>query len=267
MDYTVASVDKALGLLFLVAQQPGLGVTELARRSGNTKARAFRLLDTLEHRGLVQRQADTATYSIGYKAIYLGTSAQEQISLVRLARDYLPGFGARCNENVLVLVRDGMETLCIARWESPHAVRVHTPLGNRKPLHIGASGKLLLAFAPTEVRETVLGGELRRLTANTFADRRSLVEELARIRERDYSASFGEADAGTVSVAAPIRDARGMVVGSLSTSGPASRITRKDVPFFADLVRAGARDLATELGYPLPSTTPPSDPLGRPLST
>ena len=153
MDYTVAAVDKALGLLFLVAQHPGLGVTELAKRSGNTKARAFRLLGTLEQCGLIRRQADSAGYSLGYKALLLGSAAQEQLSLVRMAKASLPDFVKRCNESVLVRVREGLETVCIAWLDAPHAVRVHTQMGNRRPLYAGASGKLLLGHAPPQIQE------------------------------------------------------------------------------------------------------------------
>lgn len=61
MDYTVAAVDEAVKLLLLVAQQPGLGLSEVARRSGTGKARAFRLLTTLEQRDLVRRRGEPAT--------------------------------------------------------------------------------------------------------------------------------------------------------------------------------------------------------------
>ena len=89
MDYNVASVDEALGLLMLVAQNPGLGVTELSKRSEITKARAFRLLSTLERRGFVQRSGDAATYHLGYNALLVGLAADEQVSLVRQAGKYL----------------------------------------------------------------------------------------------------------------------------------------------------------------------------------
>ncbi len=55
MAYTVDAVSEAMKLLFLVAETPDKGVTELAKLSGNTKARAFRLLTTLEQSGMVQR--------------------------------------------------------------------------------------------------------------------------------------------------------------------------------------------------------------------
>ena len=114
-DYTVAAVDHALALLLLVAHSPGLGVSELAARSGNTKARTFRLLYTLEQRRLVQRRGRTAAYWLDVQALYLGIAAQEQVDLVRLARPYLLNLAAACNENVQIRVRDGLESVCVDR--------------------------------------------------------------------------------------------------------------------------------------------------------
>jgi IclR family KDG regulon transcriptional repressor len=249
MNYTVEAVEKALGLLFLVAQQPGLGVTELAKRSGNTKARAFRLLNTLEQSGLVQRQGESTTFSLGYKAVTLGASAQEQLSLVRLAENYLPNIGMRCNENVFVRVRDGLETVCVARWEAPHAVRVYTVIGNRRPLYVGASGKLLLAFASPEIQEAVLSSDLKRLTANTIVDRNKLEAELVQIRQNGYSASFGEADTDAAAVAAPVRNANGYVVATLSIAAPANRMNHENLSKFIELAQIGAHEFSIELGH------------------
>lgn len=126
MSYTVDAVSKAIELLFLVAEEGGKGVTELARLSGNTKARAFRLLTTLEESGLVRRQTPMATYSLGYRALIIGSAAQAQLSLISVAKDILEPIGRECNESVLVRIRDGAETVCVAWWDAPHALRVQS---------------------------------------------------------------------------------------------------------------------------------------------
>lgn len=249
MDYTVDAVDKAVGLLFLVAQQPGLGVTELAKRSGNTKARAFRLLGTLEQSGLLQREGESSNYSLGYKALFLGAAAQEQLSLVRMAKKHLLDIGVRSNENVMIRVRDGLESVCIAWQDSTHAVRIHTEIGDRKPLYAGASGKLLLAFAPPEIQAAVLDGDLQQFTPNTIVDRTNLEQELAKIKADAYSVSFAERTSEATAVAAPIRDARGDVIASFSIAGPTNRMSKESIPAFIDLAKMGARNFSIELGY------------------
>ena len=65
MSYTVDALQDALSVLKIVAHSPGLGVSEIARRSGYTKARTYRFLLTFEAAGFVQRQGDAATYTLG----------------------------------------------------------------------------------------------------------------------------------------------------------------------------------------------------------
>jgi IclR family transcriptional regulator, KDG regulon repressor len=247
VDYTVAAVDEALGLLFLVAQYPGLGVTELAKRSGNTKARAFRLLSTLEQRGLVQHQSGQPVYQLGFQALQLGAAAQEQVDLVRLANSCLLDIGARCNENTQVRVRDGLDSVMVAGWESTQTVRVHA--GNRRSLHAGSSGKVLLAYAPEEIRQAVLSSELQQFTPNTIIHRSKLAKELLNIKARGYGTSFGEFALDAASVAAPVRDSTGNVIATLSIAGPSSRIRHDNSQLFIDLALLGAKTLSQALGY------------------
>ncbi|HTD02390.1 IclR family transcriptional regulator [Undibacterium sp.] len=248
-DYTVAAVDEAIALLLFVAQNPGLGVTELAERSGNTKARTFRLLYTLEQRGMVHKDGESPTYSLGYKSLYVGVAAQEQVSLVRIAASELRDIGAKCNENVQLRVRDGLETVCVARWESTQAVRVHGNVGNRRPLHAGASGKVLLAFAPEEVRQAVLTSNLVRFTPETITQRSKLTQEIAKIVKLGYSVSISEMSDGAVAVAAPVFDVTGNIVASLSIAGPSSRLTADNLPAFVQLVQDHALRLSASMGF------------------
>ncbi|SPK72749.1 putative transcriptional Regulator, IclR family [Cupriavidus taiwanensis] len=249
MTYIVEAVDEALGLLMLVAEHPSLGVTELARRAGLTKARAFRLLTTLEHRGLIARESPAAVYKLSYNALLVGNAAREQFDLVKLVGPRLAAIGAACGENVIVRVRDGLESVCVARHESTQSVRVHTEIGNRRPLHVGASGKLLLAFAAPEVVEAVLARQLERFTAKTIIEPQALREELAAIRAAGYAVSVGERDADAVSAAAPLRDHSGAAVASLSIASPASRTTRQALDRHVAMVVAEAANLSRALGY------------------
>lgn len=249
MEYTVAAVDEALGLLILVADHPGLGVTELAKRSGNTKARAFRLLSTLEQRAFVQRTGDPATYRLGHKSLLLGLAAREQVSLVHLAEKYMAQLGDRFNENVQVRVRDGLHSLCVARWITTHELRIRADIGQPRPLHAGASGKVLLAYAPEEIRQAVLSTELERFTSSTILQRSKLAQELAKVRAQGYAMSNSEVVADIVAVAAPVWDSTGHANATLSIAVPASRVPQGGMEAMAREVVRSAIELSRELGY------------------
>jgi len=176
-------------------------------------------------------------------------NAQEQVSLVRIAASELRDIGAKCNENVQLRVRDGLETVCVARWESTQAVRVHGNVGNRRPLHAGASGKVLLAFAPEEVRQAVLTSNLVRFTPETITQRSKLTQEIAKIVKLGYSVSISEMSDGAVAVAAPVFDVTGNIVASLSIAGPSSRLTADNLPAFVQLVQDHALRLSASMGF------------------
>lgn len=156
MNYIVDSVDSALKLLSLVAEHPGLGVTELSNRLGINKSRTYRMLCTLEHNRFVLQDERTTTYALGPQAFVIGVAASQQNILVRAAQKYMLALNQSINETIVLRVREGLETVCVARCETTHQVRSVGAVGNRRSIISGASGKLLLAFAQDAIRNEFL---------------------------------------------------------------------------------------------------------------
>jgi IclR family transcriptional regulator, KDG regulon repressor len=252
MDYTVAAVDEAIKLLFLVAGQPGLGLTELAKRAGITKARTFRLLTTLEQRDLVKRRGDPVSYCLSFQALHLGAAAHAQNDLVQSVREPIERLGRRFNETVAVRVRDGLETVSIARWESTQSLRVHGEVGQRHILYAGASSKILLAFAPPDVIEAVLAQERERFTPKTLVAKTALLAEIKRVREQGYAVSAGERVPDTAAIAVPIRDGSLDVVAALVLSLPATRMKGLEGQLL-EALRTEALEVSRRLGYRPPA--------------
>jgi len=248
VQYTVAAVLEAMSLLTLVASHPGLGVTDLARRSGNTKARAFRLLVTLEECGFVRQNPQDASYTLGYAAVTLGLAAQEQISLVKVANVHLAALGKEFNENLAILVRDGLESVVIVKWDCSHELRTINDIGRRRPLHVGASGKVLLAHAPVEIQKAVMSGELQRLTTNTIMAKSKLSKEMGKALELGYSVSDSEAVGDVIALAAPVFDSLGQCIASLSMSMPKSRAP-ESIDAQVTSLKATAQKISRDLGW------------------
>lgn len=250
MVYTVDAVDQAIALLFFVAEHPGLGVSELARRRGMSKARAYRLLYTLEQRNLVRKSDDAkAGYFLGYSALYLGVSAQAQSSLIQAAKPVLAALGQEVNETCQVRVPEALGSVCVARWESSQYLRVYTKLGNRRPLQRGASGKIFLAFQPDILR--LLKSALEKEGNIAELEHIQQLEncELADIRNQGYSVSQGEYAPDVVAFAVPVRDASAQVVAALSMTCPASRTPQPRWASLVDALKGSAHTLSQALGY------------------
>jgi len=249
MSYTISSVDRAFALLEALAENADIGVTELAERTGNTKSLVFRLLYTLERRGYVQKDPVTRTYALGYRSLFLADHVRQQSRLIVTAQPYLDGLVESTHENVFLVVREDVYSVCIAMRESPQPLRLYAQRGRRGPLHAGGGPKVLLAFAPDEVQQRVLRSQLKGFTETSITDPKSLATALVEIRTTGFSRSYGELDPDAFSFAAPLRDHTGTVVAALSVAGPVRRMTHDVANHHAKAVKDAAAGLSRDLGY------------------
>jgi IclR family KDG regulon transcriptional repressor len=223
-DYRIAAVDRALMVLEALAERPDQGVTQLARRLGLTKTIVFRLLQTLEARGFVARDPRGATYALGYRMSILGERAGRQRGLLAAAAGPMDALRDATSENVNLVVREDRHSLVLATRAGRHAIRLFAEAGRRGPLHAGGGSQLLLAFAPVELREAVLAGELPVFTPFTQTDPEKLARVLERIRAVGYNVALNDLDEGAFSVAAPVRGEGGEVVAAVSVAGAVVRL-------------------------------------------
>jgi IclR family transcriptional regulator, KDG regulon repressor len=249
MDYTIGAVDRALQLLEIVAENPDVGLSELARLSGASKTLAFRMASTLEARGYLHKDPVHRTYTLGYKPLFLTERMQRTSPLVRTAEPVLDDLAARTRENVLLLVREDLHTVCLAIRQSPQPIRLYAELGRHGPLHVGGGPKLLLAYAPDGVQAAVLSAGLEAFTPSTIVDPKRLKSLLGRIRRQGYNVSHGDMDAGAFSVAAPVRDHGGRVVASLSVAGPQSRLNADLEALYVRMLVEAAAEVSARLGF------------------
>lgn len=243
MTYIVDAIDNALKLLSYVAEHPGLGVTELSEQLSINKSRAYRMLYTLESHRFVVQDSRNATYTLGPQAFVLGVAAAQQNTLVREASRHMLALNQAINETVVLRVREGIETVCVARCETTHQVRAVGAVGNRRPIGLGASGKLLLAFAPEAIRAEYLA------RSPEAAGPDALVEELAAIARQGYAVSLGEMTPGAIAISTSIRDISGDTVAAVAISGPEMRIDSQKIPDYLQRLKACADAISSELGY------------------
>ena len=74
-------------------------------------------------------------------------------------------------------------------------------------------------------------------------------DELARVREQGYAVAVDELEIGLTAVAAPIRNAHGDVVASMSVSGPSFRLPEDRVGEVVRLVVTAAVEVSHRLGW------------------
>lgn len=247
-EYTISALEAGLQVLALVGQSPELKIPQLAAQAGMTKSKVYRILQTLARLGYVWFDDEHAV-RLGSASLILGQQAREQYSLTRAAGPILDRLAAETGENIHLVVREGQHSLVVDVRTSPHPVRMFARVGRIGPLHAGGSSKVLLAYAPGEVLDAILGQTLERFTDNTLTDAGALERALRRIREDGAHVAISDLEEDTFSIAAPIFDDQGQAVASMSIAGPLMRLGPHTQERYLDLIRAASRELSEQFGF------------------
>ena len=245
----IRSVDRAVAILDLLAQDGWRAGAEVARELGVHRSTALRLLGTLERHALVERDPRTAKYRLGRRLPQLARVVSGELDLRHVARPVCESLAASSGETVTLDVLDGDEIVPIEQSTGSTAFVSVNWLGRRTPVHCTASGKIILAFAAEPVRQRLLAKPLVPLTPRSITDAGELEKQLAAARENGFARTFEELEVGLDAIAAPVFSADGDVVAAIDISGPAHRLQAGGGPDLVGLTREAAADLSRRLGY------------------
>lgn len=220
------SVERALGVLrSLAGGAAELRVSDVARVTGLGVSTTSRLLATLESAGLVDRDPVTGLFRLGMDVVSLAASVLNNHPIHREARQVSQNLAAELGLGVNVAVRRGDRLFYLLNFEGRNAPRSSVLTGQVKPLHATGLGKCLLSGLTADQRRELLPADtLTPYTARTLTTHQQLDTAVADILAQGHGIEIEELALGRACVAAPIRDATGMVVAGLSVSGPLSAI-------------------------------------------
>jgi DNA-binding IclR family transcriptional regulator len=245
------SIEKALLLLMsFTPEHASWGVRDLSARLGFSPATVQRILQTLKAHAFIEQDPFTQQYRLGNIYFRFLETIQSIFPITRTALPFMQRLLSQTMETVHLNAIDQLERVCIETLESPRLLKAGMPVGNRSPLHAGASSKCLLAFSSPEFIETYLADAgLHRLTPRTITDSDALRMELERIRQQGYAASIGERTPGLGSLSAPILNHRGTIIAALSLAIPETRfIDGEHLDFCLSELVATAKQLSRLAG-------------------
>lgn len=248
---TITAVERTAEVLaaFARADTQTLGVTEIAREVGISKAVVHRILNSLRVKGFIEVDPSTHRYLLGPAALVVGLAFLRHVNVRDLARPVLRDLTKASQETATLSIRSGWDRIYIEQNTPPREVKMTVVLGRSFPLHAGSSSKSLLAHLPDdEIEEFLNEVELRAFTDLTITDPDRLRSELAKIRAAGVAISLGERQADAASVAAPIFDHTLRPVASMSLCGPVERFGPK-VDDAATLILAASQKLSLQLGF------------------
>ncbi len=252
-----SSLVKALGLLEATAQEPaGRGLAILAAEVGLAKPTAHRILKTLVALGYLERSAG-GVYRQTLQVNRL-VSGEQPRRLLSIAEPVLRELHASTRETVNLGVLRYHQVVYLQVLESPQPLRRVATLNSTDPFHSTSLGRAIAGHLPAEQRESLLAAaRLEKRTPRTTVDRAALSTILERVARDGYAVELDETDIGVTCIGAPIFEG-GKPVAAISLSVPTARADRGALESFVRFVCAAARQVSTQLGKPMCSSTRPA---------
>jgi IclR family pca regulon transcriptional regulator len=222
-DTYVQSFARGLAVIrSFSAEAPTQSLSEVAVRTGLTRAGARRILLTLEGLGYVESQG--RQFRLTPKILDLGFAYLSSLPLWNLAEPVMEALVAEVKESSSAAVLDGADIVYVLRVPTHKIMSINLGIGSRLPAYCTSMGRVLLAGLTAEqLRATLAARPPVAHTARTVTDTDELVALIGQVREQGWSLVNQELEEGLLSLAAPIVDRSGRVIAALNISGQATR--------------------------------------------
>nr|WP_044007692.1 HTH-type transcriptional regulator BhcR [Jannaschia sp. CCS1] len=250
---TIKSLDRAMEVFEHLSATRGATLSVLAKDLDQSPATVYRILVTLEGRGLVEFDPTAQHWHIGARAFVIGARYLRRTSLVDRARPVMRRLMEITGETANLGVARDTHVLFVSQVETHASIRAFFPPGTLSPMHASGIGKALLAqMSDDRLSRLIATAPLDQFTSRTLTEPATLRADLEATRERGYSIDDEEKNEGMRCIAAPVLDFSGEAVAGISVSGPVSRISVAQTEEIAQAVMAAAAELSTAMGAERP---------------
>ena len=218
----VPAVEQASRVLICLGRSPKykMTLTEICNQVGIHKSKGYSILNTLKQFGLVEKDPQTKTYSLGVGLVFLARNVLDNLDLRDIVEPYLGSLANETSCTALFGLISAEQVFIIAKHEADHNVGITIRLGHRFHITSGAHGKAIVAFMPDEEREKILDRKKLYFYGDASAmDTKRLRKELLECRRSGFAQDKGGLQPGINAVSAPVFGPAGRVIGCVILIG------------------------------------------------
>jgi len=246
-DTKVGVLDKAMRILYTFPDgDVALTPQQIARSTGMPLPTVYRLAQVLSEHSLLMKEGQK--FRLGMALLRLGAMVAEGIDVRTRALPHLRWLNEQTGENAELHVRSNESRAALEVVRSPHNLRSFVEVSAPLPLHVGAGGKVLLAWLSDREQSALIAASAARYSDHPLSDAQGLKNKLAHIYKVGWAMSDGERAAGVSAIAAPIFDVSNQVVAAMVLAAPTVRLGAKERAMYLPLVCDAARRTSLDLG-------------------
>lgn len=233
--YLVPALQRGMQLLGQFSRdERELTGAELSRRLDLPRASVFRLLQTLEQMGFVERVGESANYKLGIAVLRLGFEYLASMELTEHGRPIIDDLCGATGLSSHLVVRDGREVVFVAKSAGRSFMFNSIQVGARLPVHATVLGRVLLGGSSlADLSRLYAGAKLEAFTPQTPTTLAALKEMVDTDAQRGYGISQGGFETGISTIAAPVFDDHHRIAAAVSVTVPSQQV---DPQPLADIV-------------------------------
>lgn len=249
--YLVPGLVRGIRILRMFRRdRPVISAPEMAHELGIPRSTVFRLVQTLEHLGLLERVAQGQGFRTGIGVLALGYEVLGAMDIAELGRPFIDRLSAATGLASHLVIRDGASVVVVYKTAGSSPYSSGLTVGSRLPAHATALGRMTLIDTSEAELQALYGTDaLEAYSAQTPTSLAALRDVLSEDRRRGHAISDSSFEPGIASIAAPVRDRSGKAFAAININqyGPLAQ-----GPKLAETVAhvvAAAAELSTAMSY------------------
>lgn len=235
--------------VWTIHPQKELGLTEISRLTEINKSTVYKILQSLQRHDLVSLNPETKKYSLEHGVLKLSNVFLKQLDLKNAAHPIIKELAEKSGKTVTLALRKERHLVFIDRVDGNESVRFYCDIGKVTYYNSGAAAKAVFAHLTEQEREDITRKEPPAHFTENTKTWEELLKEVPSIRQKGYSISDEEVDAGVFAVGSPIFDHSGRVVAGMAIAGLKFSLSEAERERMISLIGEHSKMISSKLGY------------------
>jgi len=136
-------IEDSLKILELLKEKQSLGITEISKLLKMNKNKVFRLLVTLELKGIVTRETEDGAFTLGKETLKLTGAYLKNLDILNISKPYLMDLKNKLNENIYLALPSDKKIIYVYEEKTENTIQPRSRLGLKVKFEYTAAGRVL----------------------------------------------------------------------------------------------------------------------------
>lgn len=243
---TIQSLQVGMNIVDIIAKQGRpLRFSDIQELTQVTKSNLYKYLNTFTQLGILYREKESGTYTLGSKLIQYGMAAIDQENVLDRIAPYLQEINQKCSSTVLYCVWTHNGPMVVRMFNASQGLNIGAQIGTLLPI-LSASGKLFYTFMDDHTIREWKEKELKSISDEKI---KQLEEDRKTILEKEISFAREPLVQFVNSVAFPVFNFKKNLLGTVTVVGFSQMIPQNEEESLSRYLLEVSREISASFGY------------------